>query len=180
MIKLTEQELNRLFEDVHIVANLGSFINRLRESTLREETATRFIQDAMAADVLKMNNEEQWNWLVARVDDELRQNNVYNNGYLEGLTWKEFFKDFNVNVKNLIPGNKLAAYDQFFGIYKQILWLLDGILDEKTKTLKWYVKNYGVENDYEKGPRNVATKKLQNTDINAATAGWRQQKGLPV
>lgn len=113
MIKLTEQELNRLFEDVHIVANLGSFINKLRESTLREETATRFIQDAMAADVLKMNNEEQWNWLVARVDDELRQNNVYNNGYLEGLTWKEFFKDFNVNVKNLVPENKLAAYNSF-------------------------------------------------------------------
>ena len=60
------------------------------------------------------------------------------------------------------------------------MWLLDGILDEKTKTLKWYVKNYSVENDYEKGPRNVATKKLQNTDINAATAAWRQQKGLPV
>lgn len=108
-------------------------------SHLREEEAARFIHDAYAKFGLKPNVTENdlWNWVIDRLDDEIQTQAVATNGYLEGRTWEQFFEEFNENLSSLIPNKDIRQfYRNLFWLYKRVLWSFSGIKDEKLKTLK--------------------------------------------
>ena len=81
-------------------------------SHLREEEAARFIRDAYTKFGLKPNVTENdlWNWVIDRLDDEIQTQAVVTNGYLEGRTWEQFFKEFNENLSNLISNKDIRQF----------------------------------------------------------------------
>lgn len=145
-------------------------------SHLREEEAARFIRDAYAKFGLKPNVTENdlWNWVIDRLDNEIQNQAVITNGYLEGRTWEQFYKESNENLSNLISNKDIRQfYRNLFWLYKRVLWSFSGIKDEKLKTLK----NANIKQD----------KAYQNThvhgdfghlkhDVNSILANWENAK----
>ena len=108
-------------------------------SHLTEEEAARFIHDAYAkfGPNPKVTENDLWNWVIDRLDNEIQNQAVVTNGYLEGRTWEQFFEEFKENLPNIVHENNIRQfYRNLFWYYKRVLWSFSGIKDERLKTLK--------------------------------------------
>ena len=160
-IKIFEQIYNesqreQLFEDNYL-------------STLREETATRFITDAITEfdnkPDMSFNDSDLWTWAVKRIDSELERDDVRNNGYLEGRKWIDFSNEFQTFIDSTKKNKDSKFYRNLFNIYKRALWGLEDIVDDNKESLKTAeADKYDMYRTY---PVHDDEYKLQHTDISS-------------
>ena len=155
--------------------NLEKFFEEIYQlSHLREEEATRLVIDVIHfyRNHETITEDEEWNWITNRVTNELQRGDVKSAGYLQGLTWSEFFKNVNSELKNIEPEIK-GFIKELFIKYKRALWGLEAIKDEDLKPLK--VADSKHDRAYQNTPVK-GTEGIKNSNIEQTLSQWLQSK----
>lgn len=155
--------------------NLEKFFEEVYQlSHLKEEEATRLVIDVIHfyQNHKSITEDEEWNWITNRITKELQRGDVKSTGYLQGLTWDEFFKNVKSELKSVEPEIKIFIKELFIK-YKRALWGLEAIKDENLKTLK--VADSRHDRAYQNTPVK-GTEGIKNNNIEQTLSQWLQSK----
>lgn len=119
-----------------------------------------------------ITEDEEWNWITNRITKELQRGDVKSTGYLQGLTWDEFFKNVKSELKSVEPEIKIFIKELFIK-YKRALWGLESIKDENLKALK--VADSKHDRAYQNAPVK-GTEGIKNSNIEQTLSQWLQSK----
>ncbi len=131
---------DQMCEEIYNEAEREELFESIYLSSLREEMASRFVSDAINEFDNKPNlsftTSDLWTWAVKRIDDELEQDLVKSQGYLEGKTWLDFTNEFITLIDGAKKQKDSKFYTELFTIYKRALWGLEDIKDNNGESLK--------------------------------------------